>query len=1048
VDVRENTLDCDIYLLQVGLVVCDSNQILLTLMDRFQLVDWFRGKPGKCKNYDASQTVYMVEDFLNLLIICATEHGYASDVSTEQRIRQSIIQYLGIGSMSYSELLKLIPESISDHESFETQLNMIANYKAPDGLSDKGLYEIKSEYLDEIEPYHWHYTRNQREEAQHVLKKRWNQLNPDNKVDDKEEYLVIPKIKRIEIGPFRHLGKFLHSHLICQIIAYALWDAKFHKASKSDTILDEALYLAMLAVTDPNSSASELAAMKVEGRFRADVLIDESNTKHFVDFAEADEYSIQINEIEKTHASLLVILLRCLDDPELAHAHKRLGFIVDKIEYYGSDVAKERIAEYKERKARETKAELERTGGSGESEYERKRAAAKARQAAIMSQFANAQSKFMEQHADLYKTEEDEDIREAYEDTATGANDISSEDDVEIIRKCHFPADNCIVCQEELDDSKLFGMLGLIQQANTQRLAPLDNKDVLAEVLETSNSANPWVPKDESNTDKLPPFSGFPTDAHLSGLDISSCGHLMHSECFDNYQQSVDTHLLGELGRMFPLAIPPKSRFLCPLCKALGNVLVPIVWKGKKESYPGVMAPSTPYADLTRVVKDAADILKKSFEQIPGSFDEEQPFVNTDPDLVISDQEKLKHIYNQLMKVIHATWDKKSIERASNLADSIRALYDMYSYTITDFEIAQRGTEGTRARDLTVEHTGTFIDDIPNTSQTLLKVLGLTNTLIQKLMNSPWQAEDRFTQERLALQAINQFIPNTVSHLVEDMVEADTLKPLLVDDPFKALVRLSFSVAECPSIEAHHLLRSIYLAELSKTVVALASSFLNDDKLLKDNKISQLLQSLNLDQQQSSEAEAVQQFATYVLGLTMPQASIDRFFHCVHPGALTALIRTFALPFLRKSLLFMVVHHGFILQDPSNDMQEKNEFDNLLDILRLPSLNNLFELQTFEQEMIGGWCKDYLKYSPTEYQTSPNNDPVSISLNLPTRFRMTTLPYRLDQLLDESLKRVCKNCKTVPEHSAICLICGTFVCARRFCCTKGNKGECNTHMKQ
>lgn len=1043
-------MDCDIYMLQVGLIVCDSNQILLTLMDRFQLVDWFKGKTLKRSNYDASQTVHMVEDFLNLLIICVIEHGYASGTSMEQRVRQSIIQYLGIGSMAYSELLKLVPESLSEHGSFENQLNTIANYKAPDGLSDKGLYEIKDEYLDEIEPYYWHYTRNQREEAQNVVKKRCNQLNPENKVDDKEEFLLIPKNKRIEAGPFRHLGKFLHSHLMCQIVAYALWDAKFHKASKNDTILDEALYLAMLAVTDPNSSASELAAMKVKGKFRADVLIDESNTKHFVDFAENDEYSIQINEIEKTHASLLVILLRCLDDPELAHAYKRLNFIVDKIEHLGSDEAKERIGEYKERKSREIKAELERTGGNGTSDYERKKAAAKARQAAIMSQFANAQSKFMEQHADLYKTEEDEDIREAYEETAAGGNEISTEDDMEIIRKCHFPTDNCIVCQEELDDSKLFGMLGLIQQASTQRLAPLNNKDILADVLEASNSANLWKPKDESNSDKEPPFNGFPTDAHRSGLDISSCGHLMHSECFDNYQKSVENHLLGEFGRMFPLAIAPKSRFLCPLCKALGNVLVPIVWKGKKEAYPGVMAPSTPYADLTRTVKETAEELKKSFEQIPGSFDQELPFVNSDPDLVISDQEKLKHIYNQLMKATSVTLNKRTIDRPLTLPDSIRNLYDMYSYTIADFEIAQRGTEGTRARDLSVEHTGTFIDDIPSTSQTLLKVLGMTNTLIQKLMNSPWQAEDRFTRERLALQTINQFIPNTANHLIEDMVEADTLKPMLVDDPFKALVRLSFSVAECPSVEAHHLLRSIYLAELSKTIIAIVSSFLNGEKLLKENKVSQLLQSLNTDQQQSSEAEAVQQFATYVLGLTMPQASIDRFFQYVHPGALASLVRIFVLPFLRKSLLFMVVHHGFILQDPSsNDMQIKNEFDNLLDILRLPLLINLFELQAFEQEMIGGWCQDYLKYSQTENQASPvNNSLTPLSLNLPTRFRMTTLPYRLDQLLDESLKRVCRVCKSVPENSAICLICGTFVCARQFCCTKGGKGECNTHMKR
>ncbi|KAG2196036.1 hypothetical protein INT47_005372 [Mucor saturninus] len=1043
VNVRENTMDCDIYLFQVGLTVCNSDQILLTLIDRFQLTDWFKGKPEKKSIYDASQKTYMVEEFLNLLIISATEHAYASGTSTEERIRQYIIQYLGIGSMSYSELLKFIPESLNEHESFENQLNMLANFKAPDGLSDKGLYELKPEYINEIDPYFWHYTRNQREEAHNVLKKRWNQTNPDNKLGDKEEFVVSPKANRIENGPFRHLGKFLHSHTFCQILVYALWDAKFHKESKSDTILDEALYLGMLAVTDQNSSASELAAMNVKGKYRADVILDDSDTKNFVEFAVTDEYSIQINEIEKTHATLLIVLLRCMDDSELSHAHKRLSFIIDKIEQRGSDTAKEIIADWKERKSRETKADLDNGGNGGISEYERKKAAAKARQAAIMSQFANAQSKFMEQHSDLYKTDDDEDIRESYEETAVANNDISSDSELEIVRKCHFPADTCIVCQEELDDTKLYGTLGLIQRSNIERYAEMSNKNVFADILETSNHANPWAPREDA--EKPAPFIGFPTDSHRSGLDISSCGHLMHSECFDAYQKSVDNQVLNELSRMFPLSLAPKSRFLCPLCKALGNVLVPIVWKGKKEAYPGVMVPSTPYSDLSKTIKDTMDDLKKRIQTAP---DEEAPFKSDDPNLVICDESQLKLIYNRLMKVIHSNANERVIyDTALNLFDSVQELHDMYAYTITDFEIAQRGSENTRARDLTVEHTGTFIDDVSSTSQLLLKILGMTNMLIPKFMDSPWQSEERCTSERLAMVALNQFMPGCLNTTEEFSLKSE-LAPILADDPFRVLVRMSFSVSQNPAIEIHHLLRSIYIAELTKTVIAIVHGVLNDGRILKEEKISQLLKSLNTNQRQALGTEGVQQFTHYVLGLLkVSQETIDGFFKVVCPGAFVALVRTFALPFLRKALLFMVVHHGFIPQSPTDDMvDEKSEFENILEILRLPALESIFELETFEQELVSTWCTEYvnskLVASPKELALLSD-----IKVNLPTKFKLATLPYRLDQLLDESSKRVCRKCKTVPEHSAICLICGTFVCARRFCCTENNKGECNTHMK-
>ncbi|KAG1072880.1 hypothetical protein G6F42_025864 [Rhizopus arrhizus] len=239
----------------------------------------------------------------------------------------------------------------------------------------------------------------------------------------------------------------------------------------------------------------------------------------------------------------------------------------------------------------------------------------------------------------------------------------------------------------------------------------------------------------------------------------------------------------------------------------------------------------------------------------------------------------------------------------------------------------------------------------------------MTNLLIQNLMNSPWAAEDRFTKERLALQALNQFIPNTSTHLIDDMVEADHLKPLLVDDSFKALVRLSFSSAESPAIEIHHLLRSIYLAELAKTIIVIVRSVLDGEKVIKDAQISELLQALNTEKQQSIGAEGIQQFAYYVLGLLkVPQASIDTFLQVVNPGALVAMVRTFVLPFLRKSLLFMVVHHGFIPQNPSDDMEEKNEFDNLLDILRLPTLDSVFDLQPFEQDLVNSWCQDYITH--------------------------------------------------------------------------------------
>lgn len=999
INVRENTLDRDIYLLQVGFIVCDSNQLLLSLIDRFQLMDWFKGNPKKHSTvYDSNQKIFMVEELLNLLIICATEHGYASGTTIEQRIRRAIIQHLSLTNLSYSELTKLIPGSLIECESFEAELNKIANFRAPDGLSDKGMYELKSEYLDEIDPYFWYYTRNNREEAHIALRKRWNQLHPEKQVSDKEEFLVQPKPRTIQNGPFQHLGNFLHSKIFTQILVYALWNAKMFKQAKSETILDEALYLGMLAVNDPNH---------IEANF----------FKHAIE----DEYAIQVNEIEKTHANLVTVLLRCMDDDQLSHIHKRLGFIINNIEQSSTQKAKSLIGAWKETRNRLISSKEQDNPGSNDiSEQERKKAAAKARQAAIMSQFTTAQSKFLEKHADLYKSDEDEEMKDLDEEDQDTIMLPSSDNDSDIVRKCHFPVDNCIVCQEELDGNKLYGMLGLVQRSNIQRLSPV-TKDVWAEILETGNhSCNPWGGGGQASNDRGV-FTGFPVASNLFGVDISSCGHLMHAECFENYQNSVNQEsLFQRLSQR-----PPENRFLCPLCKAAGNVLVPIVWKGKKEIYPGVMAPTTSYEDLNKTLKALALDVNQRLQ----SGTDNLTVVEQDSNLMIADEEKLKFFYNKLMTAIYKAMKDKLSDSAIDLKESLLQLYDMYAYTIGNREIAQRGTEDTRTRDLMVEHTGTFIDDVPKASQTLLKILSMTNLLVPKLMDSPWQTDEPKLKEVILHKQLSQVIPQLPNE-----------KPLLMDDPFKVLVHLGFSTANQPAIEPHHLMRILYLAELAKTVIGIAQCISNNERLFRDPRLSNLLARLCSEQQYAKGTEKVQRFVDCVLGwiqFSDRQTVYDK----INSRGFIALLRLFTLPYLRKSFLLMVVHHGFIPQSPTDDLMKEtpSEYDHLLKILSLPDFETIFDLNLSEQELMTGWCTDYMSDSTKSRH---------ISLGLPTKYRLTNLPYRLDYLLDESSKRICRKCNTVPEHSAICLICGTFVCARRMCCYEDNKGECNIHMKR
>ncbi|KAI9278777.1 hypothetical protein BDA99DRAFT_554385 [Phascolomyces articulosus] len=1148
VSVREYTYDWDLYLLQVGLAMTQPDHLLATMIDRFNIVDWFNGKPEKPHPYyDASQMTTVVEEFTDFLVICATERGYASDMPIEDKIRRAIIQYLGLSSMAYSELVKVLPDSLSDHASFDKHLGELSEYKPPSGLNDHGRYELKDEYYKELDPYFWQFSRNQREEAFEKLRLRHNKNAREKQKQevDKEEFFILPQLRKIpKDGPFKYFGNFLQSHMMVQIVLYALWNSRTTKSS-GELILDDALYLAMVAVTDENTEAYERRHSLVKGKSRAGAFTS-THVDSFVEYACNDVFPVTVG-IEREHLSLLTVLLRFMGDKEYKYVHQRCKYIIDRMEERECPAeAKQKIAEWRALHQTEQENVNEEEKNDAAAEYEKKKAAVKARQANIMAQFAQAQSQFMSQYADMYDDEEDEETMNQGGGADLDKN-VAPNGDVE--RTCHFPAGTCIVCQEELDRSRLYGVLGLVQKSKTIRQTPLHNSEVLFDVLETAQGRDNWKQHMEATTQDnttsttnrraTPTLSSsavlnaFPTDAHVEGLHISTCGHLMHAHCFNGYQESVDSDTTNPLRALMPQL--RHKQFLCPLCKALGNVLLPIVWKGKKESYPGPMAPKTTYEDLGPMAKDLMNQLENEIgpgdRKMPGGIDEEVDPRLSEPGVEIENVDALRRLYNQLRTAMKGGNHSLIIQDGSISPGELRAslleLYNMYAYAIASIEIAQRGDHGVRARDLSVEHTGTFLDDISSQNQTLLKILAKTGELMPSVMNTRWVTDDRYTMQRISLGALRQIFYDEALSTDGSAYSEALRKPLLLADPFETLTRIGFIIKASSSsprqhhqqlstIDIHHFMRLLYVAEITKTVIGLLQGFKTE--LLADQKISQSYQRLSSSSSTArspQEGEAAKRFACDIASLVgISETTLQDFFAQVPAHVFASLIRTFALPYLRKALLLMVVHHGFILQplqweqeeDDDEMMDDDDEYDYLARILRLPTFTQVFNLEPSDQGMLLGWCKHYYNEaqkhgseasavstttgsniggrgtSPTlalaaaaavgggattatvtSNVTSNNTSGSSsarqsptllqlqqkriISLRLPTPYYLVSLPYRMDQLFEESARRVCRKCNNLPEYPALCLVCGTFVCARRYCCTENDRGECNTHMR-
>ena len=97
--------------------------------------------------------------------------------------------------------------------------------------NDKGQFALKEDYYDQVDTYFWHYSPNNRGEAEIMLKDRWKKTHAHR---PEEEFFVVPKLTKIGTGPFRYIGELLHTSVFTQMIAYSLWNLRVDDGHMGD----------------------------------------------------------------------------------------------------------------------------------------------------------------------------------------------------------------------------------------------------------------------------------------------------------------------------------------------------------------------------------------------------------------------------------------------------------------------------------------------------------------------------------------------------------------------------------------------------------------------------------------------------------------------------------------------------------------------------------------------------------------------------------------------------------------------------------------------
>jgi E3 ubiquitin-protein ligase UBR1 len=988
----------DILLLQTALVICDPSRVLASIIDRFGMERWVKGFfEQKATAQDDAQHLDVVEDMIHLLIVLVSERTSLVQTDSDKgslmlSMRRDLVHVLCFKPLSFSEITNKVPDKYQEQEEFHEVLDSVSTYKPPESLTDVGTFELKPELVEEVDPYIAHFNKNQREESETAYRK-WMAKKTRKPMDD---IVFEPRLRTITSKAFTSLSDFTGTGMFAQLVYYSLLytlvagkltpNVQF---SRVETFLQVVLHLTLIAVSEDKSSEEKpadtsfiLVALSKEGR--SNFMPEAPSARTIV--ALLDMMSTN-NDFKACHPKISLILKRMRQKRprDFESAYARLGVPVDRI-------------------STASPANL----GNVEEEKERKKKAALDRQARVMAQFQQQQKSFMENQGDIdwgiVEDEEDEELPPMEEQRSFWK----------------YPSGTCILCQENTDDRRLYGTFGLLTESKILRQTDLQDGDFVREVANTPKSLDrsaeairPFGIAHENRrqvakvnaagetftTERQVIAKGFPSDNCMSGPVSIGCGHIMHFSCFETYFDATLRRHQHQIARHHPEEIE-RLEFVCPLCKALGNAFLPIIWKGKEEAYPGALNASDSFNHfLDHQMSSAYYLLgaARPSDQVQSSF---QRYTTTSMLNGLADRSSLlltevwegsgsqsTSIGTPMSDAFNIPTPGSSSARSSTAPDNsgmMRELVKVYrrlretlrvnrleslhspndtddldnelcgsdtlaravGFSISAVEIQQRGTDA--------EYGMTFLEKIPDQVLTHLRIL--TETVTSYIAvggqrhggDNIVEIEYRKDSER---QHCQLFMAQYMGEETENSRRpADSYLPLLGIDPFLFLCEATFGMIPAQSFEIAHIVRLCYLAELVKIVYHMGRN------MPGTTWITSLINRAGVVD------PALENFAEFCLGVVqLDLGHRTRNGEVMDASVLAAdalganrgfdqdglrsldgyysFVKKYALVFLRKCVVLLHVRYGVDFNSRVSPSPELDELERLTEMLRVPSFD-------------------------------------------------------------------------------------------------------------
>ncbi|XP_058788603.1 E3 ubiquitin-protein ligase UBR2 [Phymastichus coffea] len=537
---RSEMLDKDIVLLQAGAALLESNEFLIHILNKFNLVNWaqpdFEAEVLKTSEEDSiRQTISLAEEFLGLLITIIGERYVPGigRVTPDDCLKREIIQQLCIKPLSHSELNKTLPDDVHHETGMERVINEVADFKKPRVVSaGKGVYELKPQFYSQYNVFFYHYTKEELSKSEEAQRKR-------RKAAGELECCPPPKLPQLT-----EKLSLVTNLLQCDVMM-----------SIMQTVLQRTLDLRARSFSEPQ-------VHKILHLIGYALQEQESGYYPFLAFTD-----------RATKLDIYKLLEQMQSSPRIESHKDLLIWVLDKFR----QVAGSSIIDVEQSPADSTAASgaMPSAGANdatedpdkaekGSQEWRMKMAAKK--RAQVMAHMQAMQNHFIQKNPKLFEeTVFDPSTKDSVE--RGSAMDLSeSLDDATIAlgrrqtsRSCFQKSYTCILCQEDHPvkaDKNAMVFAAFVQQST-----------VLCQQQQ---------PQYRSLPEKTPLF----LSSYLGASPhASTCGHVMHAACWQKYFDNV---LAKENRRPYRLRQPAsfdveKQEYLCPLCECLSNTVLPVL---------------------------------------------------------------------------------------------------------------------------------------------------------------------------------------------------------------------------------------------------------------------------------------------------------------------------------------------------------------------------------------------------------------------------------------------------------------------------------------